>query len=142
LVGKWLRSASHRERIFLLSKGGHPLPIVAPNRLRDKDLRADLFGSLRRLGTDYLDLFLLHRDHEQVDLEALADLLCGFQTAGHVRGFGVSNWTHERVASLQKVTVEKHGIRLAASSPQFSLASWTSPLWPGCVSISGAEGEA
>jgi aryl-alcohol dehydrogenase-like predicted oxidoreductase len=142
LLGLWLERSGNRARIYLSSKGGHPIPVLAPNRLRPKDITADLHASLKRLKTDFLDLYLLHRDHEDADLDAIARTLASHQRAGKIVAFGVSNWHHTRVAELAKRVRESEGLELAASSPQFSLAAWSRPLWEGCVSISGEAGAA
>lgn len=142
LLGLWLQRPGNRARIYLSSKGGHPIPVLAPNRLRPKDITADLHASLKRLRTDFLNLYLLHRDHEDADLDAIARTLASHQRAGKIAAFGVSNWHHSRVAELDARVRAGEGLALAASSPQFSLASWSRPLWEGCVSISGDAGAA
>src|SRR5215470_8999049 len=62
LFGRWIASRRHRDRLFLIGKGGHPYPLVRPNRLGPAALQADLHASLRRLGVERIDLYLLHRD--------------------------------------------------------------------------------
>jgi len=137
LFGRWMASRRNRDRLFLVGKGGHPFPVFAPNRLTPRDLTTDLDDTLRRLGTDRLDLYLVHRDHPGVPLEPIADALIGFVRAGKARAYGVSNWHHERVAELDAIARARGGPRPAASSPQFSLARWTRPQWANTVSISG-----
>lgn len=138
-LGRWLRQSSQRARVFLSSKGGHPVPLLRPNRLGVSDLTSDLEDSLKRLGTDYLDLYLLHRDHPDADLEAIVDWMTQKLKRGVVRRWGVSNWHHERVHQLERVATRMNAEPPTVSSPQFSLSSWSKPLWKGCVSISGPE---
>lgn len=134
LFGSWLSMRQNRNKLFLISKGGHPYPVIAPNRLTIGALQADLEASLRRLKTDYLDLYLLHRDHSEANLEAIAEFLLAAKQAGKIRDFGVSNWRHERIAKL--------GLDIAASSPHFSLHAWNKPPFKDCVSIAGPENQA
>ncbi len=134
LFGHWMAARQNRNRLFLISKGGHPHPIIAPNRLTLGALQADLEASLRRLRTDYLDLYLLHRDHPDADLQALADFLVRSKQSGKIKNYGVSNWHHERIQQL--------GLDIAASSPHFSLAAWEKQPWKGCVSIAGGHNQA
>lgn len=131
LFGAWIREKKNRKRLFLISKGGHPYPVIAPNRLTPKALWADIEASLRRLKTDYLDLYLLHRDHPQADLPSLAEFLLRAQESGKIKAFGVSNWHHTRIEQL--------GLDIAASSPHFSLHTWKKPPFQGCVSIAGDQ---
>lgn len=139
LFGKWLATRKNRAQLFLIGKGGHPYPVIKPNRLHTEDLVSDLHASLRRLGIEQLDLYMLHRDHAEASLDALADTLARFHREGKIAAIGVSNWQHERVELLAKA-LHQRGAALAAASPQFSLAAWTRPPWLGCVSISGQEG--
>lgn len=136
-VGHWLKHSRVREQVKLISKGGHPIPIVQENRLTPRDITADLDASLKRLGTEYIDLYFLHRDHPDADLEALLRCLSSQQRLGKIRAFGVSNWTHDRLRALHTMA-SQHGFSPpVANSPQFSALSWRSPPWKGCVSLSG-----
>src|SRR5271166_2115244 len=42
LIGKWIASRRHRDRLLLISKGAHPYPVVRPNRLQSSAIAADL----------------------------------------------------------------------------------------------------
>ena len=136
LIGAWLRSAGIRDRIYLIGKGGHPSLLWRP-RLGRRDLERDLDGSLLRLGTDRLDLYLLHRDAAGAPLEPIAEPLWSFVADGRIRAYGVSNWTHERFAALHALALRRGMPAPAASSPQFSLPVWVRRPYPGCVSIGG-----
>ena len=139
LLGAWMRSAEVRDRIYLIGKGGHPSPLGRA-RLGRGDLEHDLEASLRRLGTDRLDLYLLHRDAPGAPLEPIAEALWSFVADGRVRAYGVSNWTHERFAALHALAVSRAQPPPAATSPQFSLPRWVTTPYPGCVSIGGPDG--
>lgn len=142
LVGGWMASRHNRDQLYLISKGGHPLPVVAPHRLGRAALTADLHASLGRLRTDRIDLYLLHRDDESEPLEALLETLMGFRQKGLIGAWGVSNWTHPRIEALERLTSDGAAEPMAASSPQLSLVDWTRPPFPGCVSIAGEGGRA
>ena len=136
LIGSWMRDAGVRDRIYLISKGGHP-SLLGRGRLGRDDLERDLTASLRRLRTDRLDLYLLHRDLPGAPLEPIAEALWSFVADGRVRAYGVSNWTHERFAALRALALRRGMPPPAASSPQFSLPQWVATPYPGCVSIGG-----
>ncbi len=136
-VGAWLRSAGVRDRVYLIGKGGHPSLLWRP-RLGRRDLERDLTGSLARLDTDRLDLYLLHRDAPGAPLEPIAETLWSFVADGRTRAYGVSNWTHERFAALHALALRRGMPPPAASSPQFSLPVWVGRPYPGCVSIGGS----
>ncbi|MHB8418805.1 MAG: aldo/keto reductase [Myxococcales bacterium] len=142
LVGAWIASRRHRDRLFLLTKAGHPYPVVRPNRLTRGALAADLEASLRRLGCERVELFLIHRDAPGAPLEPLVEALLAFERAGKIGAWGVSNWHHERIRALAEVARSAGLSPIAASSPHFSLADWRRPPWRGCVSIAGEANRA
>ena len=138
LIGDWMRSAGVRDRVYLISKGGHP-SVLGGSRLARGDLERDLNGSMRRLQTDRLDLYLLHRDAPSAPLGPIAETLWSFVADGRIRAYGVSNWTHERFAALHALAVSREQPPPVATSPQFSLPRWVTTPYPTCVSIGGAD---
>jgi aryl-alcohol dehydrogenase-like predicted oxidoreductase len=104
------------------------------------DITADLHDSLARQQTDYLDIFLLHRDDPSQPVGPIVEVLNEHKRAGKIHLFGGSNWS---VARLEEANgyAAAHGLEgFAASSPNFSLATQAKPPWPNCVSISGPAG--
>jgi aryl-alcohol dehydrogenase-like predicted oxidoreductase len=141
-LGQWMAERKNRDSLFLITKGGHPYPVVRPNRLSPNDITGDLHDSLRRLGVERVDLYLLHRDEPGAPLEPMLETLAMHQRAGKIAAYGVSNWTHGRIEALDALA-RRAGVPVpAASSPHFSLAMWSSVPWKGCVSIAGVGAEA
>jgi aryl-alcohol dehydrogenase-like predicted oxidoreductase len=62
-------------------------------RLSPSELRQDLEGSLETLGTDYIDLWFLHRDDETIPVEQIIDSCDEFVRDGRVKALGAANWT-------------------------------------------------
>ncbi len=137
LVGRWMASRGLRERLLLIGKGGHPYPGVRPNRLTPAALTRDLHASLRRLGVDRLDVYLLHRDFPAAPVEPMVRALGAAHRAGQIRGWGVSNWSIARIEAIQAAAEQEGLPPMAASSPHFSLVDWVRPPWTGSVSIAG-----
>ena len=73
-------------------------------------------GSLKRLNTEYIDVFLLHRPDTLVEPEEVAEAFEKLRATGKVRSFGVSNFSAGQMALL-----EKHGVSIVANQMQFSL---------------------
>src|SRR6476661_8502746 len=74
IVGDWLKAAGIREQIVLATKAGHPLFENSSRvRLSPSELRQDLEDSLETLGTDYIDVWFLHRDDERIPVEQIID---------------------------------------------------------------------
>lgn len=138
-LGRWIRERRIRERVILITKGAHP-NASHPHRVGPQFLREDLHASLRRLRTDYVDLYLLHRDDPQVPVAEILEVLHGFVQEGKVRAIGASNWSHTRIEEAN-LHAKAHGLTpLTVSSPHFSLAEMYTPPWPGCLSVTGAAG--
>jgi len=137
LLGAWMASRRNRDKLLLITKGGHPVPVLQPHRLTPRAITEDLHASLRRLRTERVELYLLHRDDPTAALEPLVESLSGHQRAGKIGAWGVSNWTHERLQAIDAIARKADVPGVAASSPHFSLAEWTGVPWKGCISIAG-----
>lgn len=64
-------------------------------------------GSLRRLGTDYIDVLLLHRPDTLMEPEEVAEAFTALETSGKVRWFGVSNHNPAQIELLEKWLPQK-----------------------------------
>ncbi len=142
VLGEWLTLRKNRDRLFLITKGAHPSIPFGASRFSRKALRVDLESSLRRLRTDHVDLYLLHRDDPSRPFDELIDFLMQAQREGKIGAYGVSNWWTDRIEAAMKLAQSRGGPTLAASSPHYSLADWVRVPWAGCVSLAGAQAQA
>lgn len=140
IFGDWAKRHGEAERFFLVTKGGHPEGGRA--RVNATDARSDLEQSLVSLGVPCIDLYLLHRDDASVPVGEVVDFLDGFLREGLIRAYGGSNWSVERIEAARSYASANGRAGFAASSPNFSLATPRIEPWPGCVSVSGQQGEA
>jgi aryl-alcohol dehydrogenase-like predicted oxidoreductase len=98
IVGDWLKAAGVREQIVLATKAGHPLFENSSRvRLSLSELQQDLEGSLETLGTNYIDVWFLHRDDESIPVEEIIDSCDTFIRDGRVKALGAANWTAKRI---------------------------------------------
>lgn len=140
-LGMWLNSCNVRSRVVILSKCAHP-NLFGKRRLNERAIRSDLKKSLSALGTEYIDIYLAHRDDASVSVGEVVEVFNSLKSEGKIRAFGVSNWTHGRIAAANEYAYS-HGLApIALSSPQFSLAEQYGDPWGGGVSISGMGGAA
>ena len=140
VLGRWIASRGVREQVVILDKGAHPYD--GRHRVTPSDITSDLTESLDRLGVDFIDLYLLHRDDETQPVEPIVDVLNQHRREGRIGAFGGSNWSHERVQAANHYA-EAHGLTpFTASSPQFSLAEMVNPAWEGCISVGGQHNPA
>jgi len=137
-VGKWIRSRGIREQVVILGKGAHHNQ--DRRRVTPFDIAADIHDSLARFKTDYIDLYLLHRDDPSVPVGPIVEALNEHLRAGRIRAFGGSNWTHERIQAANDYARKHRLTPFVASSPNFSLAEQVKEPWLECVSISGPRG--
>ncbi|WP_345550601.1 aldo/keto reductase [Microbulbifer aestuariivivens] len=131
LFGEALRlDPSIRERMEIVSKCGIKLCGREKNyRLNHYDLSPahvmrSVEGSLQKLGTDYLDLLLLHRPDPLLDAEALAGALDKLVESGKVRAVGVSNFLPHQLGLLQsrlyaRLIVNQIEVSLLHNAPMF-----------------------
>ena len=134
-VGAWVNSRGLRDKIVLIGKGAHQNQ--DRQRVTPFDISADIHDSLARFKTDYIDLYLLHRDDPSVPVGPILERLHEHKEKGQILAFGGSNWTHTRVEEANEYAY-KHGLTpFSASSPNFSLAEQAKAPWKGCITISG-----
>lgn len=130
ILGQWVKNRGVREQVVLLDKGAHT-PHCNPEAMH-----AQLTESLERLQTDYLDIYMLHRDNPSIPAGDFIEALNAELRAGRVRAFGASNWSIERVEEANRYAEERGLVGFAALSNNFSLARMIEPVWAGCIAAS------
>ncbi|MCL6519640.1 MAG: aldo/keto reductase [Armatimonadetes bacterium] len=136
ILGQWIRNRGIREQVVILDKGAHT-PFCNPI-----DLTSQLFESLDRLGTDYVDIYMMHRDNPDIPVGEFIDVLNEHLHAGRIKVFGVSNWTIERIEAANEYARQKGLKGIAAVSNNFSLARMIEPPWAGCLASSDSQSRA
>ncbi|MGP3939621.1 aldo/keto reductase [Streptomyces sp. 6N106] len=107
-----------RDRIVLATKAGMPHPDAGDHSpLSARGMRAALEGSLRRLGTDHVDLFYLHQPDRSTPLEETLGTVAEFVTEGKIRALGVSNYAAWQIAEITH-TAERVGAPLPVVAQQ------------------------
>lgn len=141
-LGAWIRARGNRDGVVVLTKCGN-VDLLGRVHVDAGVIRNELKRSLSELQTDYVDIYLLHRDDPRTPISELLETLNEEKASGRIRSFGVSNWTHERIEQANAYAGE-HGLEgFSISSPNFSLALQKQDPWGGaCVSISGPQGAA
>ncbi len=119
VIGNWLKSRGSREKMIIATKVGADMGegfTMAPAHIREC-----VDASLKRLQTDYIDLYQSHYDDPNTPFE---DVLGTFQDlikAGKVRAIGASNITGERLQSALEIS-EKHNLpRYNSLQPLYNL---------------------
>nr|WP_236021962.1 aldo/keto reductase [Leucobacter soli] len=95
IIGEWLAARGARDRVTVATKvGTHP----EFTGLATRNVRAAADASLRRLGSDRIDLYYAHYDDPDTPLEETVAVFSELVDAGKVRWIGVSNYTAARVS--------------------------------------------
>ena len=140
ILGEWISLRQVRDRVVILSKCAHPNKWR--ERVTDFDILYDIHNALAKLKTDYIDIYMLHRDDRKVPVKIIVDTLNRLHNEGKIGAFGGSNWSVERIEEANRYAMENGLIPLTVSSPNFGLAEQVNNPWVGnCVTISGPQNE-
>jgi aryl-alcohol dehydrogenase-like predicted oxidoreductase len=118
LIGRWLARHGHRDDVVIATKvSQHP----QFRGLAGGTIRAAAQASLRRLGTDRIDVYYAHFDDASVPLAESVGALSALVDDGLVRYVAISNYTPERIDEWMAVT-EREGLhRPVALQPHYNL---------------------
>lgn len=111
-----------REGLEILTKVYWPVAAKGPNDvgLSRKHIMESINGSLKRLQTDYVDLYQAHRFDYETPLEETMQAFSDLVRMGKVLYVGVSEWTAEQIAEGQKLA-SGMGFKLISNQPQYSM---------------------
>lgn len=136
VLGEWIRTRDIRKKVIILTKGCNPEDNNM-HRCNPKELENDLLESLKRLKTDYIDIYLLHRDDLTVETGPIVKAFNEWVEKGKIKVFGGSNWTVSRIEESIKYSKDNGLKTFGASSPCYSLVEQIGDPWGGSVNISG-----
>lgn len=139
-LGHWLKSRNMYDKVVVITKGCHPHEDNPVDRVNPEALKHDLDQSLKRLGTDYIDIYMLHRDDPKVEVGPIVEVLNEYHKSGKIGAFGASNWTHQRIAEANAYAKAHDLVPFTVSSPNFGICNQIDDPWGmggGCVTISG-----
>ena len=120
LIGKWLAARSRRDDVVIATKvGAHP----AYKGLSPTTIKEAAEASLRRLGTDHIDLYYTHFDDESVPVEEVITALDQLVKAGTVREIAASNISPERLQASLDFSEREGLARYVALQPHYNLVS-------------------
>src|SRR5699024_644237 len=118
VLGQWLARRGRRDDIVLMSKVGMWEPRKG---LSAANIEAAVEDSLRRLHTDYLDVYFAHIDDQDVPLEETLGIFAKLIEAGKVRTIGASNHSAERLSEALAVSRTQGLPRYELMQPLYNL---------------------
>ncbi|MCU1550938.1 MAG: oxidoreductase [Glaciihabitans sp.] len=133
MLGRWIDMRGIRDDVVVIGKGAHT-PFCDPI-----SLTRQLIESLDRLGTDHVDVYLMHRDNPDIPVGEFVDVLDEHARAGRIRAFGGSNWSIPRFEAAQDYARANGRQSFAALSNHFGLARALDVPWAGCEQVTDPE---
>ncbi|GAA0392626.1 aldo/keto reductase [Microbispora corallina] len=122
IVGKALAQAGARDRVVLATKCHFPMgadPNMRGNSRRWITQEVD--NSLRRLGTDWIDLYQIHRPDPSTDIDETLSALTDLVRAGKIRYFGTSTFPAHLIVEAQLVAARGFRERFSAEQAPYSI---------------------
>jgi len=142
--------ATHRDRVVVCTKAAPSRPAgkgTDPNKftlgeklpLTYDVLRTKVEGSLQRLRTDYIDLYLLHEPDGITPLNEIADSMESLVRSGKIRYWGVSNFSAANVEALNHHGDAKDRVPMAGTEDYFNIVA-RDPVDPRLLEVIGHTG--
>ncbi len=136
LLGQWITSRGNRDEVVVIGKGAHT-PHCDP-----ESITRQLNESLERLQTDHVDLYLMHRDNEEIGVSEFVDVLDEHFKAGRIKAYGGSNWSLKRFDEANAYAEANGKQPFTLLSNHLSLARAYDVPWAGCRHVSDDESQA
>jgi aryl-alcohol dehydrogenase-like predicted oxidoreductase len=124
ILGRWFAKSGKRDKIVLATKAGKDMG-DGKTGLKPAYLRQAAEDSLKRLQTDYIDLYQSHEDDTKTPLAETLGAYGQLMQAGKVRAMGASNYSGDRLAESLLVSQEHNLPRYESLQPQYSLVERT-----------------
>jgi len=134
IIGNWMKKSGNRKKVLIATKVGMDMGAGMKGLSKHYILRA-AEASLRRLQTEYIDLYQAHTDDATVPLQETLEAFGQLVTQGKVRVIGASNYSAPRLSEALDVS-KKHGLpRYESLQPLYNLydrADYEANLEPVC----------
>lgn len=120
IIGNWLKSSGKREEVVIATKVAM---LETRKGLGAKNIALACDDSLRRLNTDYIDIYYAHSDDLETDLEETLGAFNELVVTGKVRHIAASNYTYDRLAQALKISEDNNLAKYIALQNRYSLVA-------------------
>jgi aryl-alcohol dehydrogenase-like predicted oxidoreductase len=120
IIGQWLKQSGKRSDVVIATKVAM---LESRKGLGAKNIALACDDSLKRLGTDYIDIYYAHSDDLETDLEETLNAFNELVVAGKVRYIAASNYTYDRLETALKVSKENNLASYIALQNRYSLVA-------------------
>jgi len=118
VIGRWLKAGGKRDKVLILTKVAM---WPAQPGLSAANIVSAVEGSLKRLQTDYIDLYQSHQDDAETPIEETLEAFDKLVKAGKVRAIGASNFSPTRLSESLATSAAKGLARYETIQPKFNL---------------------
>jgi len=122
MIGAWLKASGKRDQVLIATKVGM-LPGEGGEKLAPARIAAACEASLKRLGTDRIDLYFAHQDDDSTPQDAVMEAFGKLVAAGKVRVLGASNFHAARLKSANEAARSAGLPHYQALQPEYNLVS-------------------
>jgi aryl-alcohol dehydrogenase-like predicted oxidoreductase len=135
IIGNWMKQSQNRDKVIIATKVGMEM---GPGRkgLSKAYILRSAEDSLRRLQTDYIDLYQSHTDDAETPFEETLGAYAELIQQGKVRAIGASNYKADRLAAALAVSKKTGLPRYEGLQPNYNLyqrADYEAALEPVCL---------
>jgi len=120
IIGNWFKRSGNRKKVILATKVGME---IAPDKkgLSKKYILQEVENSLKRLQTDYIDLYQSHKDDPETPLEETLEAYAQLVKQGKVRVIGASNYKAERLSEALDISKRQGYPTYQSLQPHYNL---------------------
>jgi aryl-alcohol dehydrogenase-like predicted oxidoreductase len=120
ILGKWLQKSGKRKDVILATKVGMEMG-EGKKGLKPAYIKTAVEASLKRLQTDYIDLYQSHRDDQETPLEETLKAFDDLVKEGKVRYIGASNYGGSRLAEAIEISKKNGLAEYVSLQPHYNL---------------------
>jgi len=120
IIGNWLKQTGKRDQVVIATKVAM---LETRKGLGAKNIALACDDSLRRLNTDYIDIYYAHSDDLETDLAETLGAFNDLVVSGKVRHIAASNYTYERLAEALKISEANGFAKYMALQNRYSLVA-------------------
>lgn len=118
VIGQWLKRRGRRDDVIIMSKVGK---LAGREGLSAATIETAVEDSLRRLQTDYLDVYFAHADDRETPIEETLTAFSRLIEAGKVRALGASNFGPDRLNAALETATQQNLPRYKVLQPEYNL---------------------
>ncbi|AVR46633.1 alcohol dehydrogenase [Christiangramia fulva] len=121
IIGRYLKERKNREKLIIATKVGSSMREGGEKDISKEHILEAVDDSLRRLQTDYIDLYLTHWDDDKTPVEETLDAYQTLIKQGKVRYIGASNLSPERLKASLEASKNEGLPKYEVFQPEYSL---------------------